>query len=262
MLTTTLEPLEAGADKAGFAEVVILDDATAPGTVFADPSDIQNQAFRRFVLAVLQTLKDRKIAYSLMTTRSAAEDATALRLVRIPIAASGDEIIAAPDTKGAENRFSLQSPWADLVYDPQTHRLAGTIYWSERQILHDQALRAGMTDTLAAPRRSIPRSAFDAAAMAYADAMPLAPAPARPAGDTPPELQWLFENVPQSTFEAFFISAHSNAQGLMVAAGDCYAGLVAGLIAHGLQGGFSAIRVDERGDLGPLAKWVGCDLKD
>ncbi len=249
-----------GATTAGLAEVVVLDDATSPGTAFSDVSKIRNAAFRAFVDAALKTLDRNGIGHAFATERSAATRGSALRIVRIPVAGSGEAVIAAPDVTSEKTPFAVETPWADLAFDAATGRLSGTIYWNERQILRDQALRAGMTDTLRIPRGSLPRSVFNKAANAHAERMLQRQPHSGPAPGTPPELQWLFENVPQSTFAPFFITSFSEVQGFARAAVDCYAALVSDLVSLCLQGRTPVVRVDALRDLGPFSEWVTCEF--
>ncbi len=237
-----------------FAEIVILDDTTAPGKTFSDISKIRNDAFRAFVGAVLKTLDRNGVGSAFATERSAATRGSALRIVRIPIAGSGEAVIAAPDVTSAKTPFAVETPWADLAFDASSGRLSGTIYWNERQILHDQALRAGMTDTLRIPRVSLPRSVFNKAANAHAERMLQRQPHSGPVPGTPPELQWLFENVPQSTLAPFSIASFSEVQGFTRAAVDCYAALISDLASLCLQGHTTVVRVDVLRDLGPQQK--------
>lgn len=86
-------------------------------------------------------------------------------------------------------------------------RIAGTVFWNERQIFQDQAVLARMTSIPSAPKEALRRGDFERFARAYEDTeirrTPAERERSLSVADIPPDVLWLFRNSPQSTFGPF-----------------------------------------------------------
>lgn len=202
--------------------VILIDPATSPGVEAWDPVAVADSGFRDFAARFLDGV---------------GATAVGLTFVRIPLTASGPEPVvgAQPVPEGAGG-CRVESPWLDVVVLRKggrgDARLAGTVYWSERQIARDRAFLAGSTTEGAAPRESFARPDFDAAAAVYAAAM----IGRRPGEGTmpeaPPELSWLFALAPQSTRGPFAETARGEMRRVAAGLAPAYADLAVALVAR------------------------------
>ena len=177
-------------------EVVVIDAASSPYAAIRSVEQVPEPAFRRFVELALAALE---ADFSGPARLGGAGAAPALRIVRIPLVAARPEDFAPPAAPSGEGCV-VTSPWAELTVDGR-RGISGVFYWSERQILLDQAVLAGVADGGRAPRRPLARAEFDRMVNAYADANILRTTDAPP--QLPPDLGWLLRTAPKSTLAPF-----------------------------------------------------------
>lgn len=261
--TGKVEPASAGCASPDL-EVAISDHAARPGETFHSPEEIGDAAFRTFVETVSSRVRLLLARQGQCPQHSSDAGRSEIRFVRVPLATSGDAPFPAPPTleRRAGETCRITSPWVDVAVDRGLAlRVRAIVRFSERQLLHDQAVLAGMTSAPGGVLMPLSRGEFSRLAQDYANSEILRrPGTAAPQVDErlPAGLLWLFRHAGQSTLDPFEFEAEAAMRRIGQRGQAGYAALVAALIDDCLGGGTSrsiAAIDDARGvfDIGQYA---------
>lgn len=261
--TGNVEPASAGCAAPDLA-VAIADHASRPGETFHSPEEIDDAAFRAFVQTVSSRVRLSLARQGQCPHRSSDVGPSEIRFVRVPLATSGDAPFPVPPAleRRAGEACRITSPWVDVAVDRgPALRLRAIVRFSEPQLLHDQAVLAGMTGAPGGVLMPLSRGEFSRLAQDYANSEILRPpGTAAPQVDEriPAGLLWLFRHAGQSTLDPFEFEAEAAMRRIGQRGQAGYASLVAALIEDCLEGGTSrsiAAIGDARGvfDIGQYA---------
>ena len=185
----------------------ILDESVKPGTEIVSADRIDDPSYRTFVSSIIGHLSSQLAASGLCPDEKGEATTSELYFVRRPLVTSGEEALSPLPSRDAwpTSGCRIVSPWVEFAVErTPAPQIRGIFLWSERQMLHDQAVLAGARIVPAEPPAPLRRSTFERLAQDYADSeirrMPASPATVQPLTDRiPPDLLWLFRHSWQST---------------------------------------------------------------
>lgn len=220
-------PVSAGGLAPRTVAATVADPATSPLTAIAGLEDVANDAMRAFVERAVD--EAAALGVSIDVGREADAGLTFRRVALV------GEAPPAP----APAAPCVRSPWGEVGGGAEGAPVSGTLVFSERQILQDQAVLANVTTAGAAPP-PLSGEEFARHAETYARlAIGVRPGPTDEdllAEGLPPDLLWLFRAAPQSTRGPFAGGARSAMARLAEGAAPFYAALAARILERCLNG--------------------------
>lgn len=177
---------------------------------------VNDPYFKSFVASLTNYISSRSPKSGSCAGNSDKGSMSSLTFVRLPLATSGNNPLAAPPKLSPS--FSgitcrLDSPWVKLaIRNSDKPVVQGVFIWNERQFLGDQALLANPNLSLNSPLVPLSNRLFEKYANDYADSEILR-SPSGKGSITeriPLDVLWLFRNSPKTTFIPFSDAARSS----------------------------------------------------
>lgn len=223
--------------------VIVSDVATSPNTRISSLQQISNQAFHDFIEEILMHLKSIGTVVRFSDSLPHFQQISSLHFVRIPVTNSVRSFVSRSSADSFEGaNCTHENPWLEFTSSVDREGksvIRGTIYWNERQLLHDKAVLAGLAVGGGAPSESLTYSAYERWSQSYANRVI---STQRPEPNEkllslgiPVDLLWLFRHSPQTTFMPFSSVAlqymqsvaedasHEKARSIVSIIGECYA---------------------------------------
>ena len=218
----------------GEMDLLIVDYAASPESSVSSVEQIGDTAFRRYAEHIVLGLEDRFGSKYIRSAALADDRPDGIVIIRIPLVLDseppwiGEKFTDIP----GPDACVVNTPWVDLqVTQGEDLAISGTFYWNERQILRDQTILAGATQSGTAPREPVDVERFQQLTGTYVSNYMSRSDEVR-ADDASMDLDlfWLFTRSTQSTVVPFAGLVHHQISKFAALLADDYAQLSLALL--------------------------------
>jgi hypothetical protein len=231
-----IEPLSTDHRRASGAFVLDIVDESIGSEGHTSPAAIGNEGFRCFVSETIAAFGESGFGASPSYATAIGSARAMLVFRRSPLVTSGDDPFPAPPEPAPASSAAgrVVTPWFNFSVTGDPPCIDGVFHWSERAVLRDQAILAGIAVDDAAAPTPLPRSEFERLADDFATGR---------SSDAPPELTWLFHQSPRNRRGRFSDVVVDQMHRLSTGAADRYARLAGILAARCIAGGGATISI-------------------